>query len=154
MADVSERIRNSGLLAWAMKQFARGHIAVYRRTNGRLGAKLLWFPAALVTTTGRRSGTPRTAATLYLRDGAKVVLPASFGGRDEHPLWYLNLKANPAVRVQVRDEHLTMTARDATDEERRRYWPVLIKTYPPYKGYRDAADRVIPLVVCEPAQAP
>ena len=65
-------------------------------------------------------------------------------------MWYLNLKANPAVQVQVRDEHLAMTARDATDEERRRYWPVLIKMYPPYKGYRDATDRAIPLVVCEP----
>jgi F420H(2)-dependent quinone reductase len=151
MADLSERIRNSGALATALKYFSRAHIAVYQRTNGRLGAKLLWFPSALLTTTGRKSGLPRTTATLCLRDGAKVVLPASFGGRESHPLWYLNLKANPAVQVQVRDEHLTMTARDATDEERRRYWPVLIKMYPPYKGYRDAADRAIPLVVCEPA---
>ncbi|MDT5149335.1 MAG: hypothetical protein QOI01_1068 [Mycobacterium sp.] len=151
MADLSERIRNSRVLAVALKYFSRAHIAVYQRTNGRLGAKLLWFPVALVTTTGRKSGRPRTTATLCVRDGAKVVLPASFGGRDGNPLWYLNLKANPVVQVQVRDEHLTMTARDATDEERRRYWPVLIKMYPPYKGYRDAADRVIPLVVCEPA---
>ncbi|HEX7823857.1 MAG TPA: nitroreductase/quinone reductase family protein, partial [Mycobacterium sp.] len=88
--------------------------------------------------------------TLYLRDGQKVVLPASFGGRDGDPMWYLNLKANPRVWVQVRDQHLTMSARDATDDERRIYWPVLIRMYPPYKGYRDAADRVIPLVVCEP----
>jgi deazaflavin-dependent oxidoreductase (nitroreductase family) len=151
MPDLSERIRNSGVLARALKYFSRAHIAVYQRTNGRLGAKLLWFPAALLTTTGRKSGEPRTTATLCLRDGAKVVLPASFGGRDGNPMWYLNLKANPEVQVQVRDEHLRMTARDATDEERRRYWPVLIKMYPPYKGYRDAADRVIPLVVCEPA---
>jgi deazaflavin-dependent oxidoreductase (nitroreductase family) len=154
MTSVSDRIRNSGVLATALKYFSRAHIAVYRRSNGRLGAKLLWFPAALLTTTGRKSGQPRTTATLCLRDRDRVILPASFGGRDGNPLWYLNLKANPLVHVQVRDEHLTMTARDATDEERRRYWPVLIRMYPPYQGYRDAADRVIPLVVCEPAQAP
>jgi deazaflavin-dependent oxidoreductase (nitroreductase family) len=154
MAELPERIRNSAVLAKALKYFSRAHIAVYRRTNGKLGAKLLWFPAALLTTTGRKSGEPRTTATLCLRDGEKVILPASFGGRDRDPLWYLNLKATPEVRVQVRDQHLTMMARDATDEERRRYWPVLIKMYPPYKGYRDAADRVIPLVVCEPVQAP
>jgi F420H(2)-dependent quinone reductase len=150
MSRISDGIRNSTPLARAMKYFARAHIAVYRRTGGRLGAKLLWFPAALLTTTGRKSGLPRTTATLYLRDGEKVVLPASFGGRDGDPMWYRNLKVNPAVQVQVRDQHLAMTARDATDEERRRYWPVLIKMYPPYKNYRDAADRVIPLVVCEP----
>jgi deazaflavin-dependent oxidoreductase (nitroreductase family) len=150
MGPISERIRNSTPLARAMKYFARAHVAVYRRTNGKLGAKLLWFPAALLTTTGRKSGEPRTTATLYLRDGQKVVLPASFGGRDDNPMWYRNLQANPSVQVQVRDEHLSMAARDATEEERRRYWPVLIKLYPPYKGYRDAADRPIPLVVCEP----
>jgi deazaflavin-dependent oxidoreductase (nitroreductase family) len=142
------------LLARALKYFARGHVALYQRTNGKLGSKLLWFPAALLTTTGRKSGEPRTTATLYLRDGEKVVLPASFGGRDGNPAWYLNVKTNPAVRVQVRDRRLSMTARDATDEERRRYWPLLIKMYPPYKNYRDATDRVIPLVVCEPLQAP
>jgi deazaflavin-dependent oxidoreductase (nitroreductase family) len=151
MTSLVESIRNSGALALGLKYFSRAHIAVYRRTNGRLGAQLLWFPSALLTTTGRKSGQPRTTATLCLRDGPKVILPASFGGRDTNPLWYLNLKANPEVRVQVRNEHLTMTARDATEEERRRYWPVLIKMYPPYKGYRDATNRVIPLVVCEPA---
>lgn len=151
MADLPDRIRNSEVLAVALKYFSRAHVAVYQRTNGKLGAKLLWFPAALLTTTGRKSQQPRTTATLCLRDGERVILPASFGGRNGDPMWYLNLKANPTVRVQVRDEHLTMTARDATEEERRRYWPVLIRMYPPYKGYRDAADRAIPLVVCEPA---
>ena len=55
-------IRNSKLLALLLKYFARAHIWIYRRTNGALGAKLLWFPAALVTTTGRRTGEPRTHA--------------------------------------------------------------------------------------------
>ena len=144
-------IRNSRLLALSLKYFARTHIWAYRRTNGRLGAKLLWFPAALLTTTGRKSGEPRTTPTLYLRDGDRVILPASFGGRSNNPAWYLNLKANPEVEVQIRDEHLQLSARDATDEERERYWPPLIKIYPPYRGYREATDRVIPLVVCEPA---
>lgn len=144
------RIRNSRPLALLLKYFARVHIWVYRRTNGRLGAKLLWFPAALLTTTGRKSDEPRTTATLYLRDGDRVILPASFAGRREHPLWYLNLKENPEVRVQIRAKRLDLVARDATDAERERYWPPLIRMYPPYRNYREATDRVIPLVVCEP----
>lgn len=133
-----------------MKYFARAHIWVYRRTNGRVGARLLWFPAALVTTTGRKTGRPRTTPTLYLADGDRVILPASFGGRDSDPAWYLNIESNPEVRVQIRDRQFDLVARDATDEERKRYWPSLIKMYPPYRGYREAADRVIPMVVCEP----
>jgi F420H(2)-dependent quinone reductase len=144
-------IRNSRLLALLLKYFARVHIWVYRRTNGRLGARLLWFPAALLTTSGRKSGEPRTTPTLYLRDGDRVILPASFGGRAENPAWYRNLKANPRVEVQIRAERLRLSARDATDAERDRYWPPLVRMYPPYRGYWDAADRVIPLVVCEPA---
>jgi hypothetical protein len=54
------------------------------------------------------------------------------------------------VHVQIRSEHFDLVARDAIDEERDRYWQSLIKMYPPYKGYRDATDRVIPLVVYEP----
>ena len=88
-------IRNSKVLALLLKYFAHAHIWVYQRTNGRLGAKLLWFPAALVTTTGRKTGEPRIRPTLYLRDGDRVVLPASFGGRAEHPMWYRNLKRDP-----------------------------------------------------------
>jgi deazaflavin-dependent oxidoreductase (nitroreductase family) len=123
---------------------------VYRRTDGKLGAKLLRFPAALLTTSGRKSCRPRTTATLYLRDGDRVILPASFGGRDEDPLWYRNLKENPDVQVQIRAQHLDMVARDATEAECERYWPPLMRMYPPYRKYREAADRVIPLVVCEP----
>jgi F420H(2)-dependent quinone reductase len=143
--------RNSRFLAAGLKYFARAHIWVYRRTNGRLGARLLWLPAALLTTIGRKSGEPRTTPTLYLRDGERVILPASFGGRAENPTWYLNLKTNPIIEVQIRGERLRMAARDATEIERAHYWPSLIEMYPPYRGYREATDRKIPLVVCEPA---
>lgn len=143
------RVRNSKFLVLLMKYFARAHIWVYQRTNGRLGAKLLWFPAALITTTGRKSGQQRTTPTLYLRDGDRVILPASFGGRHANPGWYRNLKEDPKVHVQIRGEHLDLVARDATDDERKYYWPKLIKLYPPYRGYRQATDRVIPLVLCE-----
>lgn len=150
MTSIGHEIRNSTFLASALKYFARGHIWVYQSTNGRIGARLLWLPAALITTTGRRSGVPRTTATLCLIDGERVILPASFGGRDRDPAWYLNIGADPRVQVQYRSQCRDMVARDATGAERTEYWPRLTRMYPPYRGYRRAASRVIPLVVCEP----
>ncbi|MBS2080462.1 nitroreductase/quinone reductase family protein, partial [Mycobacterium tuberculosis] len=59
---------------------------------------------------------------------------------------------HPEVRVQIRAQRLELIARDATDAERERYWPPLMRMYPPYRKYREAADRVVPLVVGEPAR--
>jgi F420H(2)-dependent quinone reductase len=101
-------IRNSRLIALLLKHFARVHIWVYRRT---------------------KSSEPRTTATLYLRPGDRVILPASFGGRQDNPLWYQNLKENPEVQVQIRAQRLHLLARDATDAERDRYWPPLMRMY-------------------------
>jgi F420H(2)-dependent quinone reductase len=150
MSDGGNPIRNSGLTAWLLKNFSRAHIWAYQHTDGLVGSRLLWLPAALITTTGRRSGKERTTATLCLIDGERVILPASYGGRDHDPAWYLNLKDHPDVEVQYGSRKRAMTARDATAEERTSYWPRLTRMYPPYRNYREAADRVIPLVVCEP----
>ena len=81
---------------------------------------------ALLTTTGRKTGEPRVSPLLYLRDGNRIVLVASQGGAATNPMWYLNLKANPKVTVQIKDEVLNLTARDATEAERARTgrsWP-------------------------------
>ena len=68
------KFRNSKFLVLLPKYFASAHIWVYQRTNGRLGAKLLWFPAALLTTTGRKTGEERITPTLYLRAGDQVLV--------------------------------------------------------------------------------
>lgn len=150
MAELTDQVRNSGALKSVLKYFTRAHVWIYQRTNGVVGSRLLHYPAALITTTGRKSGRSRTTATLYLRDGDRVVLPASFGGRDHDPAWYLNIGADPEVHVQVGSERRQMRARDATAAERKHLWPELTRMYPPYRNYREAADRPIPLVVCEP----
>ena len=60
----------------------------------------------MLTTNGRKTGEPRVGPLIYVRDGDRVVLVASHGGREKNPLWYLNLKANPKVSVQIKDEVL------------------------------------------------
>ena len=91
---------------------------------------------ALLTTTGRKTGQPRVSPLYFHRDGDTVVVAASRGGSDKNPMWYLNLKANPKVQVQIKKEVLDLTARDATDEERAKYWPKLVEMYPTYEDYQ------------------
>jgi len=134
-----------------LKLMSRLNTWMYRRNNGEgLGGTFQKIPVALLTTTGRKSGPPRISPLYFLRDGDRVVVAASRGGSDRNPMWYGNLKANPKVQVQIKSEVLDLTARDANEEERARYWPQLVQMYPTYEDYQSWTDRVIPLVVCEP----
>ena len=133
-----------------MKWMARANTWVYRLSKGKLGGTVQNAPVALLTTTGRKTGQSRVSPLLYLREGDRVVLGASRGGSDKHPLWYLNLKANPQVSVQIKDEVLSLTAREANEAERKEYWPKMVAMYPNFEDYQSWTDRQIPVVVCEP----
>ena len=135
----------------AIKWMSRINTFFYKRNNGQgLGSTFQNIPVALLTTTGRKTGEPRISPLYFLRDGDRVVVAASRGGSDKNPQWYLNLRAIPKVQVQIKDEILDLTAREANEEERQRYWPQLVQMYPTYEDYQSWTDRLIPLVVCEP----
>ena len=126
---------------------------LYRATGGLVGGKFGRVRILLLTTTGRRTGRRRTKPLLYVRDGERLALAASYGGRPYHPAWYLNLQAEPNAEVQLGRERRSVRARDATPEERDRLWPQFVSTYPKYELYRRSTDRRIPIVILEPIDA-
>ena len=128
------------------------HRAVYRLTGGRVGGRMGKAPVLLLTTTGRKSGKPRTTPLLYARAGDGYVLIASKGGAEHHPLWYRNLQANPRAEVQVGRRTEQVRARDAEGEERERLWRALTDLYSGYDGYAKKTSRTIPVVVLEPVE--
>lgn len=144
------RTLNAPWVGFFIKWMSRANTWLYQRSNGKLGGTFQKRPVALLTTTGRKTGEPRLSPLLYLREGDRVILVASQGGREKNPLWYLNLKADPKVSVQIKDEVLQLRARDATAEERAKYWPKLVAMYPSFEDYQSWTDRVIPIVICEP----
>jgi F420H(2)-dependent quinone reductase len=151
MPNRPPRYLNSPYADVFTKWMSRLNTWMYRRNNGTgLGGTFQNIPVALLTTTGRKTGEPRVSLLYFLRDGDRVIVAASKGGADKNPMWYLNLKADPKVAVQIKDEVLELKARDATDEERAQYWPKLVAMYPTYDDYQSFTDRLIPLVVCEP----
>jgi len=127
------------------------HVRRYVETGGEQGHE--WkpgVPTLVLTTTGRKSGLPRRTGLIYGQDGDNYVVVASQGGADEHPLWYRNLLAEPAVTVQVKSETFGARARTADAAEKARLWPVMAKIWPAYDDYQAKTDRDIPVIVLEP----
>jgi deazaflavin-dependent oxidoreductase (nitroreductase family) len=128
----------------------RLHAALYRWTGGRVGHAAGHLTNLLLTTTGRKSGEPRTVPLTYFRDDARYVLVASNGGSDRDPAWWQNLKRTPRAMVQIRDQTFAVIAREADAAERARLWPRLKALNPFYARYEEITRRQIPVVILEP----
>lgn len=130
------------------------HVALYRRSRGRLGGHLPGVPEArilLLDHTGARSGIRRTSPLMYHREGDVFAVVASKAGQPTNPAWFHNLRANPETSIQVGAEVRDVRARVASDEERARLWPEFVSFFSGYEFYeRHAKGRRIPVVILEP----
>lgn len=128
------------------------HKTIVIVSGGRLGKTAANLPVVKVTTTGRKSGQPRTVmlATPIHGDGRYVIV-ASKGGDDRHPDWYRNLVANPEITLEPIGSNtpMTLTARTATAEEKAELWPKIATGTKGYAAYEKKTDRDIPVVICE-----
>jgi deazaflavin-dependent oxidoreductase (nitroreductase family) len=143
-------------IATAQKWAAKLHASVFRATGGRIGGRMVGSPVLLLGTTGRKSGHKRTTVLLYLEDGGRYVIVASNGGTAKHPVWWLNLQADPEATVEVGVEvggrKIHVRATEARGEEKARLWQRLVRMYPSYEDYQKRTDREIPVVVLEPIE--
>lgn len=118
-------------------------------SNGRIDTGV-GFPTVNVTTVGRKSGEKRTATLVYFTQGDDVILIASSFGRDKHPAWYLNLKANPRAELLSKGRGGEYVAREADDDERVKLYALAEKVYPGYATYAAGTDRMIPVMILTP----
>ncbi|MGW0501953.1 nitroreductase/quinone reductase family protein [Micromonospora sp. NPDC003241] len=117
--------------------------AVGRLTKGRVVALGL-VPSLVITTTGRRSGKPRSNPLLYVPDGDGYVVVGSNWGQAQQPAWSLNLLAEPRAEVDVSGRRIAVRGEPATGAERERLWRLLVDAWPAYEAYvRRAGDREI-----------
>jgi deazaflavin-dependent oxidoreductase (nitroreductase family) len=131
-----------------LKAMNIAHRIILRVTGGRKGWEAGNMPVLELTTTGRKTGKPRSVMlTSPIQEGESIVIVASRGGDDFHPAWYLNLVDNSRVQVKFKGGSTkSMTARTATAEERARLWPIVEQKYKGYAGYQQRTDREIPLI--------
>ncbi|QVQ54913.1 nitroreductase family deazaflavin-dependent oxidoreductase [Spiractinospora alimapuensis] len=127
------------------------HVRRYRETNGAEGHH--WVRGTtvlLLTTTGRKTGEKHTTPLIYREIDGRYVIVASNGGAENHPAWYLNIQADPAVVAQVGSEMFPALASTASDAERPMLWSEMTEVWPDYDDYQKTTDRIIPVVVLEP----
>jgi deazaflavin-dependent oxidoreductase (nitroreductase family) len=134
-------------------QVLKLHEQLYKRTDGRIGHRMIGVPTLLLRTTGRRSGATRTNSLVYARDGDDYVVVASNGGADRHPAWLHNLRTNPDVEIQIARERRQGTAKaiEPTDPDYDRLWRLVNENNQDrYSAYQKQTTRSILLVVVTP----
>lgn len=136
--------------ARGLRAAGRLNVPVYRATRGRVLGKVGRAPVLLLTTTGRRSGQPRTAPVVYLRDGERFIVIGSNAGNASAPAWALNLRANPDAQVEAYGEKVAVRARVTEGEERAELWRRMNEQYAGFDDYRARTGRDIAVFALEP----
>lgn len=129
--------------------FGQEHVRRYQETDGVEGHDWQGTTVLILTTTGRRSGDPRSTPLIYGPHGDDYVVVASKGGAEEDPAWYLNLSEEPEVTVQVRGDRFRAHARTAAPDEKPELWKLMTERWPAYDEYQHKTKRDIPVVVLE-----
>lgn len=135
-------------------QVLRVHEALYKATGGRIGHNMIGVPTLLLSTTGARSGLPRTSALVYARDGEDYLLVASNGGSDSPPAWLHNVRAHPDVEIQIERRRMKAAASviGASDPDYQRLWGIVNENNKDrYAAYQQQTSRPIPIVAVRPS---
>ncbi len=122
-------------------------IEEFRANDGKVSGMFANEPLLLLTTTGAKSGEKRTNPLVHTLDGDRVVIIASFGGAPKHPAWFLNIRANPEVTLELPGETFTANAVIPEGEERRRIYDQHAAEMPRFAEYQAMTSREIPVVV-------
>lgn len=124
----------------------RGVIEEFRANKGQVGGMWAGRPLLLLTTTGAKSGKPRTHPLMYQREGDRLFVFASKGGAPTNPDWYYNLRAHPEATVEVGDQTFQAQAKPVTGAERDQIYARWAERYPQFGEYQEKTDRTIPVI--------
>ncbi|MBK5218904.1 MAG: nitroreductase family deazaflavin-dependent oxidoreductase [Thermoleophilia bacterium] len=141
---------SSSLGATGLRWTGKLNVPLYRLSGGRIAGKVGKAPLLLLTTTGRKSGQPRTAPVVYLADGERLVLIDTNAGNERLPAWSLNLSADPEAEVEVGRRRHKVRGRVAEGEERSELWRQHIEQFAGFDYYLTLLERTPSVWVLEP----
>lgn len=135
-------------IRFASRVGSKATVALSRLSGGRGIARMAPKdapPVFLLTTTGRKTGKPRTVALSYLTDGDDEYVVGSNGGLPYEPAWVLNLRDTPEAVAQIGTERFHVLADLVEGDEAERLWERILAEYPIYNTPRETANREIPI---------
>jgi deazaflavin-dependent oxidoreductase (nitroreductase family) len=132
-----------------MHDWNRRTIEAFRANKGQVGGVWEGRPLLLLTTTGAKTGQPRTTPMMYLREGDRVFVFASKAGAPTHPDWYHNLLAHPEVTVEIGEQIYQATAKPVTSTERDQIYARWAEQYLQFRAYQEQTGRIIPVIELE-----
>jgi len=132
-----------------MRDYNQAIIEEYRANNGVMSGVLEHIPLLLLTTTGRKSGEPRTNPLGYWLSDGQMVIMASNLGASKHPGWYLNLLASPEVSVELHGERFRARATPLDGDDWERAHAAVTTAQPEILEHHKRTTRRIPYVILE-----
>jgi deazaflavin-dependent oxidoreductase (nitroreductase family) len=130
-------------------EFNAAVIEEFRSSGGTVGGLLADTPLLLLGTNGARTGLPRTTPLAYRWEGDRLFVIASHGGAPSHPAWYLNLRADPVVSVEIGTERFGADATVLEGPDRDRVFAAIVEDSPTAGEYQAKAGRTIPVVALD-----
>ena len=143
-----------GEYAPSPRKWVRDQVAEYEASGGTRANTLLdrGIPIVIVTTKGAKTGKVRKLGLMRVEHEGQYALVASMGGAPQNPVWYHNVKNDPAaLMIQDGPQARDYTAREVDGEERALWWGRAVAVYPDYADYEAKTDRIIPVFVAAPA---
>jgi deazaflavin-dependent oxidoreductase (nitroreductase family) len=130
----------------AEREFNAHNIAEFRSNDGKVGGPFEGMPLLILTSTGAKSGEQRENLIAYFDIDDKVYVVGSAAGREASPSWVFNLRAHPAVTVEIGpDPAKQVVAHELPKAERDRVYDLVVERAPGFGEYQKKTDRVIPV---------
>lgn len=137
-----------GEYAPSTAQWVRDQVELYESSGGTEGTTLrgTGLPVVIVTSRGNKSGKIRKTPLMRVEHDGEYLLVASKGGAPKHPVWYYNLKADPAnIALQDGPDKFDVAVRELDGAERDQWWQRAVAAFPPYAEYQEKTARAIPV---------
>ena len=131
-----------------IRLFTRFHVWLFEKYDGKYLGDLEGFRFCLIKVKGRKSGLTRKIVLLTIPHEEAYLLVASQGGASTHPMWYLNMKANPEIEMQIGAQKISMVVSELSKKEKDLLWGKITSAYSGYQNYQDSTEREIPVLIC------